>query len=121
MFLFAIVTPSFEFPRPIAGLVFENKNTKIEILFASATNDSKRAVLRAELVHITTVIALAVGLTLRVPEINKRTGKSSFSRFSLKRRFSYSAGFLYSAGFFTPAVFFTAPVFLTAARCLLFG
>ena len=65
MFLFAIVTSKFEFPRPIAGLVFENKNTKIEILFASAVNDSKRAVLRAELVHITTVIALCCGTYIK--------------------------------------------------------
>jgi len=38
--------------RSIFELVSANKNTKIETLFPSATNDSKRAVLRADLVHI---------------------------------------------------------------------
>lgn len=34
--------------RSISGLVLENTNTNIELLFAFAVNDSRRAVLRAE-------------------------------------------------------------------------
>jgi hypothetical protein len=76
-------------------MVSENTNTNVAVLFASAANESRRAVLRAEVDPHHTLSDLAVGLTLRVPEIAIRSG-----RFSLQRKvFFTAAGFPYSGRF----------------------